>query len=410
MDEYLSYEEDISDDDFECIRIYSLDADEDISESSDEDSSLISVAQACHRADVEVNDDVVLQWKSIEDDRYCWYDMAEDRYWTMRSIEVLHWVDNVSKAKQIIKLVEEKDELSKLRYLTCRTVLLGATPLHMAVLRDRVDIAELIIKLAPKSIRDRVIFSYDRYKQTPLHHAESPQMVRTLILNLSPHCQQEFIKASDYEGLTVAHTHIIGKCNDVFAEIWRHSSFETQMYLFQRRDHHGDSLFMQACYWGDRKTVRWVIDNFIGSPFWAEALHGVNSYNGDTVIHQLIARCWTKELIDILKTVNLGARRDILAVKNDRQISPVQLLGHQPGMQVYVHIFMDFDILKGSEVERCEMRKIIHELSNQYNIISPPSVVHWQMNLNESVTHSRVNISVLKVSNPTGYCLLLCQL
>ncbi len=106
--------------------------------------------------------------------------------------------DAPSKTKKIIKLLQKHPELYSHLFVLNRTIL------HVAIMRQLVDLLENIITIHPA-----IILTPDRSGNYAFHYAERFFVNDAIVQKLS-HCAREYINLQDAEGNTALHNAVLG--------------------------------------------------------------------------------------------------------------------------------------------------------------------------------------------------------
>ena len=289
----------------------------------------------------------------------------------------------------------------------------GKTALHTAACRDRVEVADLIIRSVNREDREPVTNCVNDYRGTLLHEAQSSAMAQTLLDALTPKTKQQFIKRTNIVEETAALHALRADKRDVFSVIWTHSDLSTQLNLLQSRTStSADSLLMWASWSGDTETVRLLLKGIIDSDSWEKVITSVNE-NGATATHQLILHQMADSIAEVLTPLTLEKRREHLAVRIKWNgckygYSSCELVLKPP--QELKRIFeagVTWHPNMSSKKVNNDVLKVLHLLTNEYDITSPASIIEYQLSFNTIVSHlkidMRTSVVTVSISSPSPH-------
>ena len=269
--------------------------------------------------------------------------------------------------------------------------------LHSSALRDRVELADLIIRSIDSEDRDSVIYTVDDYGMTPLHKARSPAMAQTLLDALTPQTTQQFIKHRDLMGHTAASKALRDGERTLFMDIWKQSDALTQLQLSQGPSGDlGGSLLMWACWSGDRQILRLTLGT-IPDVCWAEVVTAVDNLFGMTLTHLLILREMVDCIVEVLKPLTLDQRRAHLGVKTLKALTLDQRRAHLGVKLNWRYQVNCFELALGKFIiyrnkVRSELLKVLQLLVNEYSITSPASIIQHQLSFEAQTSAVAVSI------------------
>lgn len=335
-------------------------------------------------------------WINTDHSRYSWHDKKQSDYWRLRNVKTLHDVDDVTLGEELLSQISNAD---RLEYLMCGDTdghTEGYTPLHTSAQHNKVEIAELIIRSAPSEKRDSVIYCVNDRDETPLHRAESVDIVNVLLLNVCDDRRQQMIRHVDAWGRTAVHRTARYNRRDLMEVIWQKADEATRQHLLLHRDNNGYNLLLEAGLFGNKDTLNLLLNELSEINIHEEMVTAATS-SGDTVIHQLIVYQLVRQVAEILKTLTPDRRKRFLTKKNRNGYSPQQLAlipprhirGSVSDPQNYITFNRRCGILE-HDISNI-LLNVIHFLTNEYPITQSGSIIQYHEGTKTLLSHLQLD-------------------